>query len=335
MDRREFLKLAAAGIITLIASVAIDTLVLDKLLKGTKKIYRGNATETVTITVTKTAINSQAPQTYTTTTTVTETATQAQTVTETSTIPSPTTTTTTTTQSPRTLEEILFGNSDIQFIPLEVTNVNIDNNTAYLTVEDLLTKTELQIGLPIQYVSNGNINIGNLLSAVKGTNYKVYFVLGKAGLNQAIQQNGIWYLPASQIYYNIIISKGGWQDVNNALQNLWNGSATVVMPTSQQGPYANGDYDVWGWKNGSIIISYQNEQQVNSVEDSINLANSILGTPNNPNPTSEGIVHVDSIVDIKKLGVYENKYPVYQVNNYFGTYIVFIPEQGYELFSNL
>ncbi|NAZ26325.1 MAG: hypothetical protein GU343_02215 [Nanoarchaeota archaeon] len=329
LTRRDFIMLLIGASIGALVDSGLSYYLskLEKLSAVTKKIYGGNesaATERVTITVTKTAINPQASQTYTTTTTVTET----------STIPSPTTTTTTTAQPPRTLEEILFGNSDIQFIPLEVTNVNIDNNTAYLTVEDPLTKTELQIGLPIQYVSNGNINIGSLLSAVKGTNYKVYFVLGKAGLNQAIQQNGIWYLPPS-IYYNIIISDRGWEDVNNALQNLWNGNATVVMPTLEQGPYANGGYDVWGWKNGSIIISYQNGQQVNSVEDSINLANSILGTPNNPNPTSKGIVHVDSIVSIKESGVYENKYPVYQVNNYFDTLIVFIPEQGYELFSNL
>jgi hypothetical protein len=314
---------------------------LEKLSEVTKTIYgknrpSANATETVTITVTKTSINPQAPQTYTTTTTVTETATQTvtETITETSTIPSPTTTTTTTTQPPRTLEEILFGNSDIQFIPLEVTNVKIDNNTAYLTVYDYLTNTELQIELPIQYVSNGNINIGNLLSAVKGTNYKVYFVLGRANINQAIQQNGKWNLPAPQIYYNIIISKRGWQDVNNAFQNLLNGNATGVMPTSNQGPYAN---TLYAWINGigSIIISYQNGQQVNNVVNYINLANSILGTPNNPNPTGKGIVHVVTIADVQQEGKYNNQYPVYGVNKYFGTYIVLITEQGAPLVSNL
>ena len=346
--RRELLKYAgAAAIGALIAYFGIEGFQKPTSYTVTKTIYKtinkpANATETVTITVTKTSINSQAPQTYTTTTTVTETATQTvtETITETSTIPSPTTTTTTTTQPPKTLEEILFGNSDIQFIPLEVKNVKIDNNTAYLTVYDYLTNTELQIELPTQYVSNGSINIGDLLSAAnnfnstRGTNYKVYFVLGRANINQAILQNGTWNLPAPQIYYNIIISDGGWEDVYNALQNLLNGNATVVMPTSNQGPYAN---TLYAWINGigSIIISYQNGQQVNNVENSINLANSILGTPNNPNPTGQGTLHVDNIANVQQEGKYNNQYPVYEVNKYFGTYTVLITEQGTPLVSNL
>jgi hypothetical protein len=247
----------------------------------------------------------------------------------------------TTTQQLQTLEEILFGNSNIQFIPLEVTDVKIDRNNAYLTVYDHLTKTELQIALPIQYVSNGNINIGNLLSVVNNynqnnrTNYKVYFVVGRADLDQAILQNGIWYLPASQIYYNIVISDREWKNVYNALQNLWNGNAMVVMPTSQQGPYSN---SLWGWNNNinsSIIILYQNGQQVNSVLNYINLADYILGTPNNSNPSSQGILHVDTIAGIQKSGIYQNQYPVYAVNNYPTTLIAFIQKQGYQLFSNL
>jgi len=338
--RRELLKYAgAAAIGALIAYFGIEGFQKPTSYKVTETIYKtinkpANATETVTITVTKTSINSQAPQTYTTTTTVTET------ITETSTTPSPTTTTTTTIQPPKTLEEILFGNSDIQFIPLEVKNVKIDNNTAYLTVYDYLTNTELQIELPTQYVSNGSINIGDLLSAAnnfnstRGTNYKVYFVLGRANINQAILQNGKWNLPAPQIYYNIIISDGGWEDVYNAFQNLLNGNATVVMPTSNQGPYAN---TLYAWINGigSIIISYQNGQQVNNVENSINLANSILGTPNNPNPTGQGTLHVDNIANVQQEGKYNNQYPVYEVNKYFGTYTVLITEQGTPLVSNL
>jgi len=344
MDRREFLKYLGIAVAGAAASLGLSYYLskLEKLSKVTKLIYGGNnpanATETVTITVTKTATNSQAPQTYTTTKTVTETVTKTETTTVTQ---APQTyTTTTTTQPPQNLEDILFGNSDKQFILLELTDAKIDNNIAYQTVVDYLTKTELQIELPIQYVSNGKISIKDLLSIVNnynsahGTNYKVYLVLGRANINQAIQQNGKWNLPAPQIYYNIIISDRGWEDVYNALQNLWNGNTTVAMPTLWQGPYANSSY---AWINGigSIIIVYQDRQQVDSVVNSINLANSILGTPNNPNPSSQGIVHVVTIADIQKAGVYENKYPVDEVKNYLGTYIVFMQEQGNQLFSNL
>jgi|GEM_PF-3120919 len=332
-SRREFLKYLGASII----GGLVAYLGLDSYSEVTKTIYEGNkpanATETVTITVTKPAINPQASQTYTTTTTVTETTTQ---------------TNSTTTQPPQNLEQILFGNSNMQFIPLEVTDVEIGNYNAYLTVYDRLTQTELQIELPIKYVSNGNINIKDLLLGVNNYNqnnqnsgnrlYRLYLVLGRANINQAVQQNGKWILPAPQIYYNMLISDRGWKDIYKALPNLWNENAMVVMPTSGQGPYSN---SLYGWDNvnqDSIIILYQNGQQVNSVLNYINLADSILGTPNNSNPTEGGILHVDTIANTQGVGVYNNgnnQYPVYGVNNYYGTYIVLIQGQGNELFSNL
>jgi len=361
LTRRDFIKFAiGAGVGVLIASGPNLISGLDKLLESIKTVYRRNnpvnATETVTktttVTETETTTVTQAPQTYTTTTTVTETATQTETVTKTTTVTetetttvtqAPQTYTTTTTQPPQNLAEILFGNSNRRFILLKITDAKIDNTTAYLTLVNPLTKTELQIELPAQYVSNGKLSIEELLESVNNynsahrTNYRVYFVLGRANIYQAIQQNGKWILPAPQIYYNIIISDRGWEDVYNALQNLWNGNATVAMPTSQQGPYAN---SLWGWMNGigSVIIAYQNRQQVDSVVDNISLADYILGTPNDPNPSNKGILHVDTIADIQQAGDYNsggNQYPVYNVNNNFNTYIVFIQEQGNQLFSNL
>jgi hypothetical protein len=267
-------------------------------------------------------------QTYGTNTTVTGTSTQ---------------TTTTTPQTSKSLEEILFGDTDMPFISLKLIDAEKDSNNAYLTLYNPLTDKQLQIALPIQYVSNGNIDIVDFLLAVKnynqnyGTDYEVYLILGRAGLNQAIQQNGVWYLPASQIYYNILISDRGWQDVYNALMNLLNGNATVVMPTSYQGPYSN---SLWAWINGigSVVTVYQNGQQVNNVVNDINLADYILGTPNNPNPTSGGILHIDTIANVQQVGVYNsggNQYPVYGVNDYDITIIDFETEEGNPLFSNL
>jgi len=337
MNRRDFLKNAIlTGIGVLIGGSVVGDLLVNKLSGGSK-------TTTVTEIPSETVVIKVVPQTYTQTytQTVTQTVTEYSNTTVTQT---PTQTNPTTTQPPQSLEEILFGDSDMSFIPLEVTGVQIGNSNAHITVYDYVTNTQLQIEIPLQYVSNGNINIGNLLSAVNrynqnnGTNYKLYLVLGRAGLNQAIQQNGQWLLPASQIYYNILISDRGGKDVYNALQNLGNGSATVVMPDSNQGPYSN---SLWGWSNvndESIIIEYQNGQQVNSVTNYINLADYILGTPNNSNPTSGGILHVDTIANTQQVGMYNsdgNQYSVYGVNNYYGTYIVLIQGQGNELFSNL
>ena len=345
LTRREFLEgLVGASIVGLLGAGIIQDLELYKLLGGNKRATITETTtqmqsEIVTITVTETEINSQAPQTYTETVTQTVTEYSNTTTTQTS-----TQTSSTTTQPPQNLEQILFGNSNMPFIPLEVEDAKIGTYNAHITAYGYVTNKQLTIELPIQYVSNGNINIGDLLSAVKeynknnGTNYKVYLVLGNEGLNQAIQQNGQWILPATEIYYNIVISDKGPEDVYNALQNLWNGNATVVMPTSNQGPYSN---SLYGWSNAideSIIIEYQNGQQVNSVINYINLTDYILGTPNNSNPSSGGTLHVDTIANTQQVGTYTsggNKYPIYQVNNYNGTYIVFIQAQGNPIFSSL
>jgi hypothetical protein len=109
------------------------------------------------------------------------------------------------------------------------------------------------------------------------------------------------------------------------------------MPTSNQGPYSN---SLWGWINGigKVVTVYQNGQQVNSVLEYIDLANYILRTPNNPDPSSQGILHVDTIANVQQVGVYQsqgNQYPVYGVNNYYITLIDFETEQGTPLFSNL
>jgi hypothetical protein len=318
LTRREFLGLVGATILGELGGLGIYSLLKKP---SNEIIYEGNKTVTTTETVTIT-------ETYTSNTTVTQTSTQ---------------TTTTTTQTSQSLEDIVFGGSDMPFIPLKLIDAEKDSNNAYLTLYNPLKNNQLQIALPIQYVSNGNIDIVDILSAVKnynqnyGTEYEVYVVVARLGLDQAIQQNGVWYLPAPQIYYNILISNRRWKDVYNALLKLLNGNATVVMPTSYQGPYSN---SLWAWINGigSVVTVYQSGQQVNSVENYINLANYILGTPNNPNPTSGGILHVDTIANVQQVGVYNsggNQYPVYGVNDYDITIIDFETEEGNPIFSNL
>jgi len=243
-----------------------------------------------------------------------------------------------------TLEQILFGNSDIPFIPLEVLDVQLGTKNAYLTVRDYYTQKELQLKIPVEYLSNEYINIGDLSSKVNnynlnnGTNYKIYLVLGRANVNKSILQNGRWNLPFSQIYYNILISDRDWIELYNALQNLMSGNATILMPTLQIGPYAN---SLWGWINqplngyDNIIILYQNGQEVNNVINHINLADYILGRPNDVNPTQYGALHVDNVASINVTGRYSNGDPEVTINKYLGTYIVVIPQQGNPLFPNL
>ena len=297
---------------------------------------------TKTVTETKT-VTKTATKTETVTETYTKTVTETKTATETLTKPSPTTTTTTTVQSPRTLEEVLFGNSNLEFTPLKVLDAKIVSNNAVLLVESCYTRNKAVIEIPLKYLSRGNINdninIANIFSRVneynlynKG-NYSVYFVLGRANVDKAIELNGKWILPASSIYYNIIISDKDWKDVYDIVETLKKGKALALMPTLEDGPYP---YSVWGGSNqlkndynsDSIIIVYQNEQQVKETKNAIKLASYILGKPNDKNPTNYGILHVDTVTTVEYKGKYENGAPIFTVKDYKGTIILFIPDKG-------
>ena len=82
-----------------------------------------------------------------------------------------------------------------------------------------------------------------------------------------------------------------------------------------------------------MIIVYQEGQQINNVTNYINLADYILGNLNDTNQSQGGILYVDTIADASTTGIYSDEASVVEVNNYLGTYIVLIQEQGNELFQ--
>ncbi len=349
ITRRDFLKALLAAAIGGIIGGSIVYSGLSNIIRLEQ--YRGNQTITITYTqppvtktVTETKIEKETvTKTVTETKTDTVTTTVTETRTETLTKPSPTTTTV---QHPRTLEELLFGKSDLEFIPLKVLDVKIvGNNTYLLEVESPLTRIKVKIEIPKEYLSRGNINIEKIVLKVreynlyKGSNYSVYFVLGRANINKAIEHGDTWKPDVSRIYYNIIISKRDWKDVYNALKSVKNNEALVLMPTRDKGSYSN---SLWGGSNrkingrdsDSIIIVYQNEQQVDEATDLVKLASYILGKPDEKNPSGDGILLVTTIATGDYKGTYENGAPIVAVNKYKGTYIAFIHQKGNHYISN-
>ena len=367
ITRREVLKTAiVAGLVAAIAHFGLDKLLsyvgYQQQKEGLKQ-YTATQTpytstseleqETITITYRKPQVTKTVTETETVKETVTKTITKTETVketvtktaaetrTETSTTPS---STTTMVQYPRTLEEILFGNSDLEFVPLRILDAKIDGDNAYLLVENPYTKVEVEIEIPVKYVSRshieiGNINITDILSAVRKynsnnkSNYSVYFILGRSNINNAIELNGKWKLPAPNIYYNIIVSDKDWKEVYDIVEALKKGKALALMPTLNDCPYSD---CVWGGSNqlknkynyDSIIIVYQNGQQVNEAKNFIKLASYILGKPDDKNPTNYGILHVDTVATVEYKGKYENGAPIFAVKNYKGTIILFVPGNG-------
>ncbi|MDT7890946.1 MAG: twin-arginine translocation signal domain-containing protein [Candidatus Nanopusillus sp.] len=297
--------------------------------------------KTKTVTITETSTYKQPPVTKT----VTETETVTETKTETLTKPSQTTTTTTTVQGPITLEKIVFGNSNLEFIPLKVLDAKVDGDVVKLELESPITGMESKLEIPVEYLSRGNINIGKIFSKVgeynsnNKSNYSVYFVLGRANIDKAIKHGDTWKPDASKMYYSIIISNRDWKDVYNALKSVKDNKAIVLMPTLDKAEYL---YAVWGGSNykinnhdgKSIIIVYQNKQQVDEATDKVKLASYILGKPDDKNPSGSGTLIVATITTVEYKGTYENGAPIVAVDEYKGTYIVFIHQKGGHLISN-
>ena len=306
-------------------------------------------TKTVTITETSTYKQPPVTKTVTETETVTKTVTKTETVTETRTEtlikPSQTTTTTTTVQSPITLEKIVFGNSNLEFIPLKVLDAKVDGDGVKLELESPLTGMGSKLEIPVEYLLGGNIDIGKIFSELNRynsdnkSNYSVYFVLGRANIDKAIKHGDTWKPDASKMYYSIIISKRDWKDVYNALKSVKDNKAIVLMPTLDKAEYL---YAVWGGSNykinnhdsKSIIIVYQNKQQVDEATDNVKLASYILGKPDDKNPSGSGTLIVATITTVEYKGTYENGAPIVAVDDYKGTYIVFIHQKGGHLISN-
>ena len=351
ITRRKFLELVAgSGVVAAITST-IMYFGLSGIFKEGSKQYTTNQTSHISKyeprqeTITTTYTQPPATKTVTKTETVTETTTKTvtETRTETLTKPSPTTTTT---QRPITLEEIVFGNSDLEFVPLKVLDVKVVGGNAELYVESPLTEKKTKIKISKEYLSRGNINIEKIVSAVrkynsdKKSNYSVYFVLGRANINEAIKHGDTWKPNAPRIYHSIIISKRDWKDVYNALKSVRSNEALVLMPTLYKGPYSDA---FWGGSNqlknkdddsNSVIIIYQNKQQVDEATDLVELASYILGRPGDKNPSGSGILIVATIATANYKGTYDNGAPIVAVDKYKGTYIAFIPQKGNHLISN-
>jgi hypothetical protein len=84
---------------------------------------------------------------------------------------------------------------------------------------------------------------------------------------------------------------------------------------------------LWGYKNGSVVVDFSNNYQYNLAENMINIADQIINSPGNPNPTSEGTIYTYSIFNGTK-SIYQNYYTEYNVGPIYFPVIVLEPEEG-------
>ena len=88
---------------------------------------------------------------------------------------------------------------------------------------------------------------------------------------------------------------------------------------------------LWGWNNpsgSSVIVNFQNINQYQLAETMINIADQIINSPGNQNPTSSGIIYTYSIFQGSLTININQGYPQYNVGQTYIPLIVLQSGQG-------
>jgi hypothetical protein len=232
-----------------------------------------------------------------------------------------------------TLEGILFGNNNPSSISLiQINSVTIDNGTAYVHGTVYSSGANVILEIPIGYVEKSNnnttITIKDLVDAAQRAGWIPYAVFDKGDLpylSLSNNQNGTYVIsiqPNKPIKIGIMATPADSSTTYNILSNLNNYDIVIQDNYTVWGL----SKALWGYKNGSVVVNFSNSYQYNLAENMINIADQIINSPGNPNPTSEGTIYTYSIFNGTK-SIYQN-YTEYNVGQIYMPVIVLEPEEG-------
>jgi hypothetical protein len=230
-----------------------------------------------------------------------------------------------------TLEGILFGNNnDISLI--QIKSATVENGTVYAQGTVYSSGSNVILEIPIGYAEKSNNNdtvtIQDLVNVAQQNGWIPYVVLDKGDLQYlslSNNQNGTYVIsiqPNKPIKIGIMATPADPSTIYNILNNLGNYDIVIQDNYTVWGlPNA-----LWGYKNGSVVVDFSNNYQYNLAENMINIADQIINSPGNPNPTSEGIIYTFSIFD-GTISTYQN-YTEYIVGGKYIPIIVLKPKEG-------
>ena len=233
-----------------------------------------------------------------------------------------------------TLEGILFGNNNPNGISvISINSVQIENGTAYVQGTVYSSGANVILKIPIGYVEKGNNNvtvtIQDFVNAAKQDGWQPYVVLNKGDLKYlslSNNQNGTYVIaiqPNKPVNIGIMASPAGPSTIQNVLNNL-NNYDMVIQDNYTVWGLSNA---LWGYASGnSVVVDFSNNYQYNLAENMISIADQIINSPGNPNPTSSGIIYTYSIFN-GTVSTYQN-YTEYNVGQKYIPVIVLEPEEG-------
>jgi hypothetical protein len=253
-------------------------------------------------------------------------------------------------QNENTLEEILFGNNNsYDMSVIQVNSVQIENGTAYIQ-GITYTGANVILEIPLSYVENSNVNIQEFVNDVQQNGQNAYIAIDRADLqymNLLNNQNNtpvIAIQPNEQLNIGVMAapSSVNSSNIDNVLNHLTN--YNIVIQDGNQGNYAvygdpNAFYgylpSVTSSTGGTVVINFpEGSPYYSEAENMINIADQIINSPNNPNPTNSGAIYTYDIFSVNSTGAYQG-FPEYNVGQTYIPLIVLKSGQGNTIISDV
>jgi hypothetical protein len=233
-------------------------------------------------------------------------------------------------QKRQTLEEILFGNSSNDISVIKINSVNIANGDAIIKGIAYPSGDKVTLEIPISYVENNGVTIQNLYSVSQQYGWNSYIALDRADLQYLIlnNRNGT---PIIDIQSNEPINIGVYSTLVNSstLSNVLDHLANYNSIFQDSYTVYNNPNALWGYNDvtkSSVVIDFSSNYQYNLAKEMVNIADEIINSPNNQNPTASGIIDTYSIFK-GTMSTYQT-YPQYNVGQTYIPLIVLKPQQG-------
>jgi uncharacterized protein YlxW (UPF0749 family) len=244
-------------------------------------------------------------------------------------------------QNINTLTDVLFGKGNSNDISvIQINSVQVVNGYAVVSGTVYSTGENVTLGIPISYVENGNVNIQEFVNDVQQYGWNPYILIDRADLQNMTllnNQNGTYVIsiqPNEPINIGVMASPANGSTLDNVLNQLTKYNIVIQDSSTVYGSSTA----LWGWNNpseSSVIVNFQNSNQYQLAETMINIADDIINSPGNQNPTSSGIIYTYSIFQ-GSLTINTNQgYPQYNVGSTYIPLIVLQSGQGNTIISDV
>jgi hypothetical protein len=240
-------------------------------------------------------------------------------------------------QNINTLRDILFGKSNSYDISIiQIDSVKINNETAIVQGIAYPSGDKVILKISMPYVENNNVTIQNIFNTAQQNNWYSYIAIDRGDLPYlTLSYQGnipvITIQPNEPINIGVIATPADPYKTYYVLNHLTNYNILIQDDINVY----NDSNALWGYTSGgSVIIKFLDNYQYNLAKEMINIADQIINSPGNQNPTSEGIVYTYSITSQVPITTYQN-YPQFNVESTYIPIIVLESEKGNTILNSI